>query len=1019
MDIIFKKRIIEYINRKDPQKEIISEIAPNKDFSGGKIAYNKDNLTLHRGISILTNEEYIRAYLVVKLVRELKYLSLRIELEKEYEAGRPKTIKPRIDILVKDKRKKTFLFIEVKSPDKYESDKGYIEGQLFRLAKLEGGPENVKYLVYYSSKFSDGNLEDQPIIIDYPANPNFQEWSYSGNVSLDSLPIEYGIARKAIYANKTEGDLLSGEKTLDRKVKRERFNYLRKDLHNVLWGGGGMFYNEIFSNLVKLFLAKIYDEETTAYGNAYSFQIVFKNGTPESPLEIYQKINKLFKESQKVYLGYSNELVEHSVGIDREKISENKIAYVVEQFQEISILENENIDDGDLLGEFFEGIVSEGFKQDKGQFFTHPNLVQFIIHALDIDNLAIDLVTGKENPAKPRLPFICDPACGSGTFLIESMKLITKTIKNSPKIARSVVVQRFLASNFPGLKENTWAREHIYGIEINSDLALATKVNMVLHGDGSINIFAKDGLLSVNHYELPNKISILSKSEIKRNFSYSYEVNEAFDVVISNPPFSVTLDTETKRTLPERFMYADKRNSENLFMERWYQLLKENGRLGVVLPESVFDTSENIYIRMFIYKYFNINAIVSLPGGKDGAFRPYAGTKTSLLFAQKKSKDEVEKYEATWRKYSNEYQRLKRQIAGYRKGELKSENVVKEDIKRYLKTFFDDADNILSAKKILSKYRNEISEVNKNRDWWVFGEVAIGLDYSILMADAREIGYKRTLRGEQRRPNELFQISEGGEITIDRDNPKTILDWIKSPKNPSTLNIFTIKFSDLMESFGLRLDVRFHKYINFELLELLNSFKKPAYPFRNVIKSIRNGKDIKRDYYSDTDTEYTYITVNNIKPEGIVLDDVVFIENEKGHELEKYRLKRGDIIITRSGTVGVCKVFGLSDNLIYIPSGYLIIVEIDENEVRGKFIEYFLNSKLMRTYFDVFGTGKTQKNIAQPDIRRIPIPDLTIKDQEEIIKSLEPIRKHIKEKREEIEVLKGQIEKSFTGAVLK
>ena len=92
---------------------------------------------------------------------------------------------------------------------------------------------------------------------------------------------------------------------------------------------------------------------------------------------------------------------------------------------------------------------------------------------------------------------------------------------------------------------------------------------------------------------------------------------------------------------------ATKTNSENLFIERYYQLLKEGGRLGVVLPESVFDTTENKYIRLFLFKYFNVKAIVSLP---QVTFEPYTSTKTSLLFAQKKTKKQVEQWNDLWDK---------------------------------------------------------------------------------------------------------------------------------------------------------------------------------------------------------------------------------------------------------------------------------------------------------------------------------------------------------------------------------
>ena len=59
------------------------------------------------------------------------------------------------------------------------------------------------------------------------------------------------------------------------------------------------------------------------------------------------------------------------------------------------------------------------------------------------------------------------------------------------------------------------------------------------------------------------------------------------------------------------------------------------------MPESIFDTGENLRIRLFMYRYFQICAIVSLPYL---AFNPFTSTKTALLFARKKTKDEVERY---------------------------------------------------------------------------------------------------------------------------------------------------------------------------------------------------------------------------------------------------------------------------------------------------------------------------------------------------------------------------------------
>jgi len=232
-------------------------------------------------------------------------------------------------------------------------------------------------------------------------------------------------------------------------------------------------------------------------------------------------------------------------------------------------------------------------------------------------------------------------------------------------------------------------------------------------------------------------------------------------------------------------LFGNKKNSENLFIERYYQLLKEGGRLGVVLPESVFDTTENKYIRLFLFKYFHIKAVVSLP---QLTFQPHTSTKTSLLFAQKKTKQEVEKWNELWAEYGNEWSLLKTRIKDYiqyfvEEKELNKkwakdvvddiekdnkENILK-NIYRFLKDYITEEDKQLEIKELLEKYRDEletISKYEKETDvfgfynaWWVFGEVAKELDYEIFMAEAENVGYKRKSNNKiDPRPNDLYDI---------------------------------------------------------------------------------------------------------------------------------------------------------------------------------------------------------------------------------------------------------------------
>ena len=352
---------------------------------------------------------------------------------------------------------------------------------------------------------------------------------------------------------------------------------------------------------------------------------------------------------------------------------------------------------------------------------------------------------------------------------------------------------------YPDHRENKWAQIYIYGSEINFNLGTATKVNMILHGDGSTNIFVKDGLLPFAKYEKETAPNALNGS-VKDTLYQEREVNGQFDLILTNPPFSVELDNDTKKTIKHDFMFGEKKNSENLFIERWYQLLRENGRVAAVLPESVFDTTENKYIRLFLYKYFKIKAVVSLP---QLAFEPYTSTKTSILFAQKKTKEEIAAWNDAWDTASKDYSQLKTRVDNLisvydgKKMKAKLPSIKKltpgEEVallRKILKHYISDADDCLDTNGLISKYREELELLCKpDKDtketfghvntWWVFSEVAANLDYSIFMAETEAIGYKRTKRGERPTQNELYRTNTAEEILIDDGNETTILDAMR------------------------------------------------------------------------------------------------------------------------------------------------------------------------------------------------------------------------------------------------
>lgn len=671
------------------------------------------------------------------------------------------------------------------------------------MERTEG--HDVKYLVLYTTNDSSGKINDECIIIDNKKFPSFSDWEKNREYT-NTIPSRYEKAQKTPY-------IKASAKDLQKNFTYEMLNQLQSDLHNVLWGGGGTDDNEVFSSLTNLILAKIQDEDEKEDGDTYDFQSMAfeKDGDEEFETnnELFDRINKLYRRAlkSKLYILDESEL-EKSYVIDSKKFSLSKLKYAVQKMEGLSFVDGKNSLSGkDILGDFFEGIIRNGFKQSKGQFFTHINIVRFMLYAIQADKLAIQRIKDDKE-----IPYMIDPSAGSGTFLIEYMKFITENMKYHNRgntgynadLGTARAVQDKLAEWF-GIdnRENRWAYTFIYGAEINFNLGTATKVNMILHGDGSTNIFVKDGLLPFTKYEKEASHNVLHDSHVDPLYQ-NREVNCRFDLILTNPPFSVELDNDTKKTVKKDFMFGEKKNSENLFIERWYQLLRENGRLAAVLPESVFDTTENKYIRLFLYKYFKIKAVVSLP---QLAFEPYTSTKTSILFAQKKTKDEIEKWNHEWDEASKDWQNLKTRVGnliaihdGKKQKSKKMTsvcNLTPEEetalLRRMLKVYITVRDDGLSSNELIEKYHSELEALcsfdKDTKDvfgsvntWWVFGEVSEKLNYDVFMAEVDNIGYKRYKKNksvtDKPMPNELFRILND-KIVLDDGVLETILDYIR------------------------------------------------------------------------------------------------------------------------------------------------------------------------------------------------------------------------------------------------
>lgn len=575
----------------------------------------------------------MRALFILELVQNLGYPPDRLELEYHIRAPVGRKSKPkRVDIVVLNPDGSVFMLIELKAPSKFymEADDAW-EGQLFGLAShvKVGGPS---YLAYGTAEHivSEEKLKWQleVEVADYRSHPGHEHWQQASRPIIRALPINYALPTKRALVNDPSNPLrvAISDGTLDK---------LATDLHNVLWGGGSIEDSRIFTLITRLLLAKLQDERSTAPGQPYAFQTL-----ASEPFSVtIDRIDGLYQRCLQNRLNISADEASLRTVRNPEEGTDDQIRYAVEQLERYSFTKIVADERGaDLLGRFYEKVIRTGAKQSKGQFFTHQNITDFCTRAVGIPGMAVERATSGGNP-----PLVIDPSVGSGTFLVSAMVATRQALNAYREDHASQLTdenQSALSRVLDIFPVNQWAKDHFIGHEINADVGLAAQTNMMLHGDGSTSIMIGpkqgDGLAAFADYQYTTVVA--TPTEVA---GYEKKVVEKFDVVLTNPPFSVQYSqAERKRYAQELNSAEASKRSEDLFVERWWQLLKPDGRLCAVVPDSLLDLRSRNHGRELLLRGFRIRAVVSLP---ERAFYPHTSTKTSLLFATKLAHD---KYQA-------------------------------------------------------------------------------------------------------------------------------------------------------------------------------------------------------------------------------------------------------------------------------------------------------------------------------------------------------------------------------------
>lgn len=987
------------------------------------------------------------------------YKPQNLILEKTWPSGHGTS--GRLDICVNREDGTPYMLIECKTYGKeYNKELARIRkdgGQLFTYFQLSGGKADV--LMLYASELKGNKFVYVNEIIkiedDYrngDVKDIYEKWN--------KLTKDNGIFGSWVQPYNFQSKALTKEQLKEIKADDSSFifnRFLEILRHNVVSDKGNAF-NKIFT----LFLCKVYDETTTGEGEELKFQwLEGRDNHVDFQLrltDLYSKGMKKFldrtvsdfnnedfdkrcanlnedtkqyllREVNKLRLEKNNEFAIKEV-YDNASFEENAkvVKEVVELIQGYRIRYNKR---QQYLSDFFELLLTTGLKQEAGQYFTPVPIAQFIIKSLPLDSIMAEKLSRKDGEI---LPYMIDYAAGSGHFITEFMHEIQDII-NACDTSKYIEETRKHLINWQNCHFD-WATNYVYGIEKDYRLVKVGKVGCYLHGDGLANVILSDGLANFcNNKEY--------KGKLRKQVNDGQKDNQQFDIVLSNPPYSVSSFRQTTRdyyTEQDFELYNSLTDNsseiECLFIERTKQLLKDGGIAGVILPSSILSNS-GIYTkaREIILQYFDIVSIAELGSNTFMA----TNTNTVVLFLRRRdnyfaanTKSAVDTYFRTLNDVT---------INGIETPASKYVAHVWEglDYTDYITLLQKLPNDKVKAHEIYAEYKKKISAKNDAKLYEAILNIeAEKLLYFILAysqkvvivksgekdVEKRFLGYEFS----NRRGNEgIHAIQKGKNIdectqlfdTNSYDNPEKASSYVYRAFKGD----YTSPIAEGMQSHISRVSLIdmltfdrpiFEKGIN------LNSKKKVAFDSRYTLKPIDKLASFQSGLWKGEKgvLQMTKVLRNtNFKLNNGFLDygDVAEIEVETT-QLATRTLQYGDIILEKSGgsdtqAIGRVVLFDKTDNETYSYSNFCSRIRVlDASEVEPLYLWSVLHNFYCKGGTIPLQNGIRLLNIDMNGYSKIKIPVPPIAVQKQIVEEIAKVDTSVSDAMQRIDKYESDIE---------
>ena len=1013
---------------------------------GGKIKIGEKSTQ-----NITKPEDWVVLECVNRLL-EKGYKPENITLEKVYPAGHGTS--GRLDICVTRDDGSEYLLIECKTYGK-EFDKAFTKlnkdgGQLFTYFKFSN---KADVIMLYASELKGKEIVYRNEIVkieeDYrngDVKDFYDKWNKlpKNNGVFDSWVNPYNFESRALKIN----DLV--------EIKQEDSSFIFNSFleilrHNVVSDKPNAF-NKIFT----LFLCKIYDEKSKegtdeeldfqwleGKDDDVSFQLrltdLYKNGMEEflekqvtdfSDDDLDSKYASLFagdenlkallrKDIARLRLEKNNEFAIKEV-YDNKSFKEN--AKVVKEV--VKLLEKFKIrytQKQQYLSDFFELLLTTGLKQESGQFFTPVPIAQFVIKSLPIDKLVEEkLLAGKKDEL---LPFVIDYAAGSGHFLTESMHEIQRLIlKTDPKKLKTEAKSFIEVSK---IRHFDWALQYVYGIEKDYRLVKVGKVGCYLHGDGLANVIHSDGLANFKHKEYKNKLNITQPDFPKEN--------QQFEVLVSNPPYSVSAFKNSAR---EYYRESDfdlydnltdnSSEIECLFIERTKQLLKYGGVAGIILPSSILSNT-GIYSksREIILENFEIIGIAELGSNTFMA----TGTNTVTLFLRRRNnydsinlKIAVEKFftnhlEVTLNGVEKPISKYINHVWDNQSLRGTKQSVTFED---YISLLKKEPNNVITQHEIYKEYQKKIKSKNDKEFWTKLLETEKEkLFYFILAypqkvvlvksgekdAEKRFLGYEFS----NRRGNEGIHPIQRGK-NIEDCTQLFDADIFDNPTKASTY-IYKAFAGD----YDFPIDEAMQNNVSRHDLVDMMTFDRADFE-KNISLSVKKKVKIESKWELKKLGEISIIDYGTRIVKKSEQGTIYPVYGGGGETFKADNFNRENTyIISRFGMSPKCVRY-ISGKFFLNDSGLTLNTknsEILNQDYLNQFL--FLNQEMVY----LCGQGVAQKNLEIETFNSLKIPLPPIDIQQKIVSEIEVLEAKEKKAKEEVEKLKFNISSSMVNLKFK